>query len=211
MIGISVGDAFKAIELLFKGFDVYVSADKRLFTDHIDPCFKKLEAIHQDYLNSFQALGAMARARIDYPRLFDLNAKSRNRQKLQDMIEFVLRERGSLRVARASIREVSEGWASTDSRRLPSEARAFFEAVCSYFYLMAQSSKLSNDIYSTGYSLVMANLNEALEEVATWDEFQVVAYLAQLSTYFQRAQDDLEERWRMIASAYAKAQISLVR
>jgi hypothetical protein len=55
MIPISIGNLAKLVELAIKGFDLKQSEHRRMFTDHIDPCFNTLLVIHNDYLAGLDA------------------------------------------------------------------------------------------------------------------------------------------------------------
>lgn len=208
MIGISFGDAFRFVELLFKGAESYLAFDRRFFTDHIDPCFKKLEAVHHDYLASFQEIGVRVRAMIDRDTALEFDAPS-NREKLREIFEFALRERVNLRTSREAVQETSRAWTQTQSRNMPAEAKAFFEAVQDYFFVMARSSAFTG--YSTGYKFVVDNLQQALRESADWNEFGVAEYIVRFSDDFSVLEGAIEDKWRNVATAYGRSQIALLR
>src|SRR5690348_11344025 len=115
MIGISFGDIIKAIELLLKGFDLRLGSRRRLFLDHIDPCFQSLISIQEDYEATCRILIAKAQ-------------NIRNLSEYKPIREFLREARNTKAITRKQIEHFSEEWEKNQKCHVPLEARSFFEA-----------------------------------------------------------------------------------
>ncbi|TDG19766.1 hypothetical protein [Paracraurococcus ruber] len=208
MIGVSVGDAFKAIEFLFKGIQLYVAADRRLFVDHIEPCFKKLELIQADYQAQLVAISR----KLDETR--DTGSTAR----------FVQEASAQLRAQRLQLHELAKRWAANETRNIAPEVRSFYEAVKEYLNLSDVKTggvRRSVSQFSNAFDVVYKILKESDQINKT----SIVLEKAQAAIYInnnklasdlllervQEIQELAELRWRGVASAYAEAQISLLR
>jgi hypothetical protein len=211
MIGVGIGDAFKFIELLFKGLELYVGADKRLFTDHIGPCFAGLCEIQKDYAN----------------QIWKAIEHTENAKTFAELDKFVTEAALNKALERTELSQFARMWHESRTRNLPAEARAFFKAVLDYF--MATEEESDERSYGYGVSLYepmraatrreswSKNLQDARHAVST------AALSGQLGTplspeiaqLIKRALEEMQmsnaRKWERVARTFAEAKIALLR
>jgi hypothetical protein len=182
MIGVSVGDAFKVIELCLKGLDYRTSRGRQLFNDHVDPCFKTLEEIHTDYLKALQ----------------DIQRKNVTIQGDLSELKMMWNEYSIIMTSsRESLKAISERWIEHAPNRTPQEVIDFFASVEAYFIaLSAPDDSIAPSLYSLISRILKADA-QISHETFEW--------------FIQYLNESLKCRWRAVSAAHAGAKIALLR
>ena len=169
-------------------------ANRRLFEDHLEPLFLDIAVVHDDYYSSLNELRLVLQE--------SLSDKGKPAPRLATLVST---KRQQLLSLREKARAVTDALQETPRVTAGEEARAFIEAAADY--LRIGSGHLP-DPPSGGYRSYYADLIEYLSE----DRYENPDDPRDSLGYrLLEAIGSLNNRWRVLTQAYARARVALLR
>jgi len=180
------------IELTLQAIDRVISLlrgridDKRRFVqEQVDPIFKDMEIIHQNYIQSFT----------------DIIQAAEEANNNQDLIGLVLNKKMEFEHVRVKTYSIAKVARTSD--RVPEPAKEFFEQCFMYF-------RRQNDVFSIDkYSSRFSGMLEILSGIDQGSDISKSRQL--LIDYFDGCLDYTRKSWERFTQEYGKCKLEMLR